>query len=780
MEFLQHPHPRGVKTLINLLLTLFICCGAVSAQKTVYLPASDLVYDYYTKKIKVRATDKVFTGVEYSINYYSKDTTQLRKFYNGKEEWSKYYGSGKVLTNYQVFYLHGLKNDSICMERIAYFPNGKDTNYYEVQYLTKDKKKLYIQKQYQQYYDAKGKIRPYLYSVRTMRFFHKRDVQYFTEQQFKDANAFDSAGYHTTYADYGIYREYHSDGKIRTQGTFNSFDYRVRNRGAYPAYPFYGKTGTWTYYRQDGVKEREEFYREGKTTIGIVYYYASGKVQSQMNYECEFGELKFPVKEGFNVRKKDTCIVQQATWTESGVMTNQIVRLPAGDVVSSYYYSNGTPATFGTTASGGKPVGIHKQWDEKGRVKQFLNFSVESNDTLCYVAVDGKLHKLNLRNRNESMSWDKVVYSYNYNSSYTHLYSLSTQYKEFYSNGRQKSQAEMRNGKRHGAYVEWDSTGMLILQASFRNDLADGQWAEWHSNGKPKKMYMYKDGLRSGVCSEYYRTGALKWENTYSLGSPGTGKAYSENGTLLKQTLYTEAFYPSSCLKEQKDAAAGISMYFFLQDTAVSGSYMTFSDTIIKKYADKVMVLRTAHVYGGDYCALPQKNKADTKGEFDVFHSRFVISETLNTPSNKIKMKNFFARHKITMSEPKISDSPVLGLEKEYTIDYSSTAILNKKAIIDSLETLLIRNANDIKQGYIMSVDMNLPSGNLSENGGSVQMNTFEGYSTVTITNKEVNHMTYVPLTKTVTYIIYDDLTCDLRNVSFSSENLYYWALNPR
>jgi hypothetical protein len=192
------------------------------------------------------------------------------------------------------------------------------------------------------------------------------------------------------------------------------------------------------------------------------------------------------------------------------------------------------------------------------------------------------------------------------------------------------------------------------------------------------------------------------------------------------------------------------------------------------------MVLRTAHVYGGDYCALPQKNKTDTKGEFDAFHSRFVISETLNTPANKSKMKSFFSRHKISMSEPKISDSPVLGLEKEYTIDYSSTAILNKQAIIDSLETLLIRNANDIKQGYIMSVDMNMPSGNLSEKGGSVQMNSLAGYSVATITTKEVNHMTYVPLTKTVTYLIYDDLTYDFRNVTYSSENMYYWALNPR
>jgi hypothetical protein len=321
---------------------------------------------------------------------------------------------------------------------------------------------------------------------------------------------------------------------------------------------------------------------------------------------------------------------------------------------------------------------------------------------------------------------------------------------------------------------------MLILQATYRNDLADGQWAEWHSNGKPKKMYMYKEGLRNGVCSEYYSTGELKWENTYSQGSPGTGKAFAENGTQLKQTLYAEAFYPLSCLKQQKDAASGISMYFFLQDTAVSGSFITFSDTLIKKYSDKVMVLRTAHVFGGDYCAIPLKTNTQSKGEFDAFHSRFVISETLNTPANKSKIKSFFSRHSITMTEPKLSDNPVLGLEKEYVINYSSASILNKKAIVDSLESILISNANDIKQGYIMSVDMNLPSGNLSENGGTVQMNSYQGFSIATITSKEVNHMTYVPLTKTVTYVIYDDLTFDFRNVTYSSDNMYYWALNPR
>lgn len=773
-------HLRDVKTAISILLLSLCCAVNALAQKPAYKPASELVYDYHTKKIKVRSTNEPFTGIEYTLNYYSSDTTQLRRFYNGKEEWSKYYGTNKVLTNYQVFYLHGLRNDSVCMERIAYFPNGKDTNFYEVQYLTRDKKKIYVQKQYQQFYDAKGTLKPYLYSVRTMRFFHKRDVQGFQEQQYKESSTFDSAGYHNTYADYGVYREYHSDGKVRTEGAFNSFDYRVKNNGAYPTYPYYGKTGRWVYYRQDGVKEREEFYREGKNAVGIIYYYATGKVQSQMNFECLFSELRLPVTEGFKVRKSDTCSILQSSWTEAGVLTYQSIRLPAGEVVNSYYYASGIPSTFGTTAPGGKPVGIHKQWDEKGRVKQFLNFSVESNDTLCYVAVEGKMRKLNLRNRNESMSWDKVVYSYNYNSSYLHLYSLSTQYKEFYSNGRQKSQAEMRNGKRNGTYVEWDSTGMLILQSTFRNDLADGQWAEWHGNGKPKKMFMYKDGLRNGVCSEYYNTGELKWENTYTLGSPGTGKAFAENGTQLKQTLYAEAFYPSSCLKQQKDAASGISMYFFLQDTAVSGSFITFSDTLIKKYSDKVMVLRTAHVFGGDYCAIPMKTNSEAKGEFDAFHSRFVISETLNTPENKSKIKNFFSRHNIVMTEPRLSDNPVLGLEKEYVISYSSASILNKKMIVDSLESILISNANDIKQGYIMSVDMNLPSGNLSENGGSVQMNSFSGFSIATITSKEVNHLTYVPLTKTVTYVIYDDLTFDFRNVTYSSENMYYWALNPR
>lgn len=772
-------HPIAVKTPIIVLLVAILGIAKVYGQKTVYVNSSQISYDYKARKTNLISTGKPFTGVEYTVNYYSSDTTQLRRFDNGILEWMKHYDSNQELTNHQIFYLHGLKNDSICMEHIVYYSGTKDTNYYEVQYLTKDNKKMYVQKQYQQTYDAKGRIKPYLYSVRTMRFFHKRDAQYFSEQQFKESTAYDSAGFHSTYADYGLYQDYYPNGKVHTEGSFNSFDYRVKNRGAYPTYPLYGKTGTWIYYRYEGTKEREEYYREGVTAVPTIYYYANGRIHSQMNYQRLYRELQLPVKNAVQVNPNDTCMIIQSSWTENNVLASQSFRTPKGDVITCSYHANGFPQTFGVTAPSGKPIGLHVQWDEKGRVKQFINYSVESNDTLCYTAAEGKIRKLNLRSKTEPMNWDKVVYNYNYTSLYAPLYNQTVMYKEFHANGRQKSEIGLRYGERNGTYVEWDSTGMLIAQCNYRNDLADGQWSEWHANGKPKKMFMYKEGLRNGACSEYYESGELKWENTYTAGVPSQGKAYSENGTLLKQTRYPEAFYPSSCIKQQKDAAANVSLYFFLQDTAISGTYMTFSDTVIRKYADKVMVLRTMYLLNGNYCSLPVKQQSGGS-DFDAYHSRFVISETLNTAGNRMKMKSFFGRHNIQMTEPKLSESPVLGLEKEYTISYSSTSILNKQGIIDSLEILLIDNANDIKQGYLMSVDLNLPSGSLTDKGGSVKITSHPGYSIIHVENKEMNTFTYTPGKKTETFIIYDDLTCDLQQISYTSGIMQYWALNPR
>lgn len=778
MELLIELHPLSVKTLIPALTFVLVFIGALSAQKPVYAPASDLAYDSHSRKINYRSSAKPFTGIEYTLNYYSKDTTQLRSIYNGVVEWSKNYGYNKVLSTHQIYYIHGLKSDSVCMERITYFPNGKDTNYYEAHYLTGGGKKMYVQKQYQQMYDSKGRLTGYLYSVRMMRFFHKRDAQYFSEQQYKNAASYDSAGFHSTYADYGSYYEYHSNGKIRTSGMYNGFDYRVKHKGAYAAAPYYGKTGTWNYYRVDGSKEREEIYRDGRTTVEIVYWYPNGRMQTRMNYSVLFSELSVPGGRGIACRSSDSCFVMQRSWKEDGTPNYLYFKTCRNDLVSMGYHANGKPSVLTVTDNAGKPKCNYISWDEKGNVVQFINYSDEFNDTVCYTANEGRMKKLSLRNRSESMGWNNVKYNYNATSLYLNLHMLTTVYYEFHKNGKAKLKTELRNGKRNGEYAEWDSTGAMIVQANYKNDVAEGQWAEWYPGGKMKKMFFYSQGIRNGTCVEYYPSGELKWQNTYVNGVPGIAKAYAENGTLLPQSVYPDAFYPSGCIRNQRTAAAGAALGFFLRDTSMSAEVMTFPDTLIRSYRDVVMVARTAYLFGGDYCNTAPESAMKTDGSYDAFQSRFIISAGLNTETNRTKMKTFFTRHGITMSEPAVNINPVLGLEKEFLFTYKSPLMLNKKAIMDSLEFILLSNANDVKQGYVMSVDINQPASKFGSEG-TASIASSRGYSEVGITRSIRNGITPAPIQATEKLIIYEDLTWDFKQTVYAGDYLNYWPLTP-
>lgn len=778
MELFNETHPLSVKTLITALTFTLVFIGALSAQKPVYAPASDLAYDSHSKKINYRSSGKPFTGIEYTMNYYSKDTTQLRSIYNGVPEWSKYYGYNKVLSNHQIYYIHGLKSDSVCMERITYFQNGKDTNYYEVQYLTKDKKKIYVQKQYQQGYNSKGHLTGYLYSVRMFRFFHKRDAQFFSEQQYRNAASYDSAGFHSTYADYGPYYEYHSNGTIKAAGTYNGFDYRVKHRGAYATAPYYGKTGIWNYYRADGSKERQEIYKDGRATVETIYWFANGKMQTRMNYSALFSELSVPGGRGIACNANDTCFVMQASWKEDGIPNYLHFKTCRNDLVAMGYHADGKPSVLTMTDNAGKPKGCHITWDDKGNIAQFINYSVETNDTVCYTAVNGRMKKLSLRNRSETMGWSNVKYNYNATSLYLNLQMITTAYYEFHSNGKAKSKTELRNGKRNGEYSEWDSTGSLIVQANFKNDQAEGQWAEWYPGGKMKKLFFYSQGIRDGTCVEYYPSGELKWQNTYVNGLPGKAKAFAENGTLLPQSHYPDAFYPAGCIKTQRTASAGVALGYYLRDTAMSSDVMTFHDSLIRSYRDIVMVARTAYLFGGDYCNTAPESMMQNDGTYDAFQSKFIISSGLNTETNRQKMKAFFTRHGITMSEPSVNNNPVLGLEKEFVFTYKSILILNKKAIMDSLEYILLPNANDVKQGYVMSIDINQPATKLSSDG-TASIASSRGYSEVGITRSVRNGISHIPIQATEKLVVYDDLTWDFRQTVYTGDYLNYWPLKP-
>lgn len=766
MESEPIAHPIHVK---HTLLFLLLAIGSpLFSQKAHYCRPQELSYNSQTRTTNLRATNQPFTGYEYTLNYYkTQDTSMIRCFTNGMIDWMKGYDVNGKVTDYQVYYNHGLKNDSVCMERVMYSTYNGDTSYYEIQYIDKSGAKWYKQYSYYQYY-YQAKKKPALMSVRTMRFFTKADTKGWKDISYQRSENFDSAGYHATYAESGPYREYYENGKLKTEGTNCAYELKLARKGD-NAYYGYTRTGAWAYYNQDGTKYREEVYVAGVGVAEQRVFYADGKLQSRSNYKRVGPDNTIPFLPGVMIGKTDTCKVVRTTYTADGKISYEQFRTKDNDLITYGAHANGAPAYVTAVTHLNKPFSIHKKWDDKGNITQFVNYSIEFNDTLCYVAVNGKIQRLNLRDEAVPMNWDAMPIDYYGRNSRNYLAQQSTTYKEFYPDGRVKSEATLKQGKRNGLYQEWDSLGMQTLSATYKNDIPDGQWSEWYPNGRPKKMFTYRNGIRDGSCSEYYANGIMKWTNVYVNGVPGKPEAFAENGTVLPSSTYLAAFYPSSCLDAQAKAVQPAVLHYYLVDTAVSRSYVTLPDSALNGYGMKVVAALHAITPAYDLCDPVQPVKND-QNEFDLYHSCFAISKSLYTDSNKIVINQFFARHGIKTDRTKESGNPVLGLEKEYLIYYSSAQILNKQLIIDSLELMLAPNANDPKKGYLLSVDLNFPRGGLSGTGGSTTIKSSAGYSTVIVEKK-------AGVSARSCYIVYDDLSGDFQYTITPSTQQKYWAL---
>lgn len=755
---------------IYALTLLFLTAGSLSAQT---VGMNEIQYDSQKKLYMLRSTNKPFTGRAYSVNYYSpKDTSAIQEYKYGKLEANKNYTNGKIYYA-QYFYHSKLKNDSICFEYFTYDQTNGDTNYYEYHWIDKKKVKWGRVYGYHAAYYTQQKDKSVISTVSNYRFFSRSETKGFTEYSYKNDASYDSAGYHSTKEATGYTATYHYNGKLQTEGKNCTYENRVANKGVYNYYQQH--CGVWKTYNQEGVLIRTDEYVNGNYQAVSCTYHANGAVATKTNYKKKGAEIKMPATQGMNIMPYDEYTVTSTSWHANGTISSEQIRSPKGEVFTYSFTENGKPLSVSGFNPQNKPLGIHKKWDDKGRVIDFINYSVDWMDTICYRAANGKITSLNLRDRATPMNWDLMPLTYYGGETNQYLYLKSNLYKEFWSNGKLKKEVHLKAGKIDGLLAHYDEAGTQILQANFKNDLQDGAWTEWYSNGKVKKSYYYVNGMRNGSCIEYYSSGMVKWENTYVNGVGGKPKAYSENGTALNSDSYLEAFYPPSCIETQAKNVRGAALHYYFLDTTMSNSSVTIPDSVVKDYTYKVIAMTNLLTPGYDMCDV---NSAYAQPDgFDIYHSCFVLSKSLYTDANLNKIKAFFGRHGMTMDKTEPSANPVLGLEKEFLVYYSGKQMLNKQVIIDSLETYLAPRAIDAKQGYILSVDNNVPEGSITGVGSNAVITSDKGYSKIVIESGKRNPSSPMYDTfKSTTYIIYDDLTADEHNTVYGKQQMSYWS----
>jgi antitoxin component YwqK of YwqJK toxin-antitoxin module len=146
--------------------------------------------------------------------------------------------------------------------------------------------------------------------------------------------------------------------------------------------------------------------------------------------------------------------------------------------------------------------------------------------------------------------------------------------KEYFSNGKIKTETAAKGDLRHGLTKNYDRTGKLLSQVNYVNNTREGMATNFYAasgkvnstlvykngikvddeiwyyeSGQPYRITPYKNGLANGIQKCYYEDGKIKAEVPFKNGNPGIGlKEYKKDGSLITD-------YPTLIIK-QKDYLA--------------------------------------------------------------------------------------------------------------------------------------------------------------------------------------------------------------------------------
>jgi antitoxin component YwqK of YwqJK toxin-antitoxin module len=729
---------------------------------------------YYRK-----AETTPYTGYCFYTAYNSpKDTVTIVYYYNGVQKMHKYYQKGKLVGYYSRYY--PFKNDSIVAETINFDETTGDTTLYEVEYLNakkqKWKKTVGFYPHYQENKNKPLQIREIDYSC-----FFRRDTtkanwdsNNLEERKFYEAdNRFDSLGYTIAWYPSGSHIEYFSSGSVAETGTYKDY----KNVTAWSANNYSKvKTGTWKYYADLGKVSRIETYDEDGKLISNHSYYQSGKIVADIPAKKSSQGIILPPSDGIAINSNDTFFVDDSYLYENGLVVWETIHNKKGDKYYYGYYENGVPR-YVNAWKNNKPIGIWKTWNTNGTISSFLNFSIPTNDTIAYVSYeDGKFKIVNLKEKTTVLNPDSIpanAYYQTWLDFPKYLMSIVSIHRQYFPNGKISEEIHLKNFKREGEFKKWYENGQMRSSVNYTNDMKDGHYQEWYQSGKIKYDFNYHNGIRTGDCIEYYENGIVKWKNNYEKGIPGTPVAHELSGASVQNNSLNKinAFSSYSELQKERKKYERTAITFYLSDPDRKSSDppLIISDSTLARYEDICIAIHESDSLGGKWWDYSSDIMAYLDRNGDLRHSGFTLYSPSYSDNFVDNVKKTFTQNDIVLD----SIIPVTQDERTwYQFYYSSKYVLNKIAIENFFVKDLKTNPENISFR-----DYNFPTRNSFEEGGNLSFQQEKGHLLVKlIVNNDCDTCSRTFMA--FRYCIYNDLSCDFLEYSYSAEDSKYWIYN--
>jgi hypothetical protein len=89
-------------------------------------------------------------------------------------------------------------------------------------------------------------------------------------------------------------------------------------------------------------------------------------------------------------------------------------------------------------------------------------------------------------------------------------------YREFYPNGKVKTEGQYVKGSFDGTWLYYDDEGLIIGKGTFR--MGNGSQSAYFSSGRIKMTTLYRDNLKDGDETYYYPDGRMAEKKVFEKG----------------------------------------------------------------------------------------------------------------------------------------------------------------------------------------------------------------------------------------------------------------------
>ena len=137
-------------------------------------------------------------------------------------------------------------------------------------------------------------------------------------------------------------------------------------------------------------------------------------------------------------------------------------------------------------------------------IEEKMEYDDDGNLKSQGILVDGKKH-------GAWLEWNK-----GWKTSTTFLHGIEHgEWVKFDTDGQIYNQLNFANGKKHGECKMWWRVDQLYRCGTFANDKRHGEWKEWHENGQLHTSSMWVGGKKHGMNTEWHRNGQIYFQGCY-------------------------------------------------------------------------------------------------------------------------------------------------------------------------------------------------------------------------------------------------------------------------